>query len=937
MTETRPIGEQIRFVSAKTGEHVLDAYLEAAEKGTRTLPDMLEDLFDPTTGDLRTDNIQFRVNNATSQLEARVGDFADIVTGWQAVPNAFIFRNRGTYANATAYERLDIFTFGIASYVVTEAHTSNTASPDPAKTKLLLDGSGGVSTFNTRTGNVTLTSADVTSALGFTPYNATNPANYFNAASLDATAVNNALGYTAANAASVLALSGGTMTGFVTLHASPSNANHAATKGYVDSVATGLTPKDAVAVATTANITLSGEQTIDGFLTNASRVLVKNQTTGHQNGIYNSGPGAWTRATDSDTYAELAGGNVFVLNGTTNGGASFVCLNRATDGGTLGVTTISYSQNSSPTVNAGAGLSKTGNTLFIPSNAVTLAMMAQAPANTLRGNNTGGTANVADLTVSQVQSMLGLGSAAYQPTSAFAPAAGGGYVTKTGDTMSGTLTAVGFALDGNAYYTLSGGNPFVVWDAGGDSLQYIRGSNIYRFSIGGATVLDISTTAVNTPNTMQAGRFVSDGAVNQFQFRDRGNPGSDTNSFVVYNQTNALRLYASSTGTDRYVFGPSQATFQPPLNVVGTLSQNGNAVWHAGNLNPASYLPTTGGSLSGDLTIAKATPVLHLNGTTNSSAYFVLNNTLRQWSVGMNGGPGTQTFVIYDNTAGSTRFSINSSGDAALGGNLALGGSGLISASVPYMIQRASSGILFQDAGATNKAYLAWDNTLFSLLDGSGNPRLNLRYSDGIITANVGFSSGAYFQDSATSRINTRGGIRPLDVGGNSGHPGNDVYTWGYQEAGAWGSGFPDLVLAYHTGLKIGASNLYGGTRFYNDHPAGTSPVELMSVGNGDNNVRIANTLIMGGTMSVSHVTPSSFNLLRVANGSGSVDIGAKDGTYAYISTDRTYLQTSKPVVHEGRGGYLHNNDGSALGGRVFRSASMPGGMVNGDIWLQPL
>jgi hypothetical protein len=43
---TRPTGEQVRFRSAVTGDHILDVYLEAAEKGGRTLPDLLDDLFD---------------------------------------------------------------------------------------------------------------------------------------------------------------------------------------------------------------------------------------------------------------------------------------------------------------------------------------------------------------------------------------------------------------------------------------------------------------------------------------------------------------------------------------------------------------------------------------------------------------------------------------------------------------------------------------------------------------------------------------------------------------------------------------------------------------------------------------------------------------------------------------------------------------------------
>lgn len=79
----------------------------------------------------------------------------------------------------------------------------------------------------------------------------------------------------------------------------------------------------AVACATTANITLSGLQTIDGVSTGTSRVLVKNQTTTSQNGIYVSASGAWTRAADANTSGEIALAYVHVIGGTANGGKNF--------------------------------------------------------------------------------------------------------------------------------------------------------------------------------------------------------------------------------------------------------------------------------------------------------------------------------------------------------------------------------------------------------------------------------------------------------------------------------------------------------------------------------------------------------------------------------------------------------------------------------------
>jgi hypothetical protein len=82
--------------------------------------------------------------------------------------------------------------------------------------------------------------------------------------------------------------------------------------------------KENVLLATTANITLSGEQTIDGTLTSASDVLVKDQSTPAENGIYITGAGAWTRRTDFDSDDDIELGNiVYVTSGTANGSKYF--------------------------------------------------------------------------------------------------------------------------------------------------------------------------------------------------------------------------------------------------------------------------------------------------------------------------------------------------------------------------------------------------------------------------------------------------------------------------------------------------------------------------------------------------------------------------------------------------------------------------------------
>lgn len=101
----------------------------------------------------------------------------------------------------------------------------------------------------------------------------------------------------------------------------------------------GLAWKAQVTCATTSNITLSGEQTIDGVATSSSRVLVKNQSTASQNGIYVSAAGAWARAADADTGTELQNAVVPVAQGTSNADTTW---NQTSDGITIGVTSIVF-------------------------------------------------------------------------------------------------------------------------------------------------------------------------------------------------------------------------------------------------------------------------------------------------------------------------------------------------------------------------------------------------------------------------------------------------------------------------------------------------------------------------------------------------------------------------------------------------------------------
>jgi hypothetical protein len=146
--------------------------------------------------------------------------------------------------------------------------------------------------------------------------------------------------------------------------ADPVSAQDAATKAYVDAARQGLDAKDSVRVATTTNIALSGLLTIDGVtLVAGDRVLVKDQTTGSQNGLYVAASGAWARAGDANTAAKVTAGLfVFAEEGSTNADTGWVL---STNGAiTLDTTALAFVQFSAAgTISAGNGLAKAGNVL----------------------------------------------------------------------------------------------------------------------------------------------------------------------------------------------------------------------------------------------------------------------------------------------------------------------------------------------------------------------------------------------------------------------------------------------------------------------------------------------------------------------------------------------------------------------------------------------
>ena len=175
---------------------------------------------------------------------------------------------------------------------------------------------------------------------------------------------------TAAQSEANLRTASGALTGSLSVNSqkitnllTPSDGTDAATKAYVDSVAAGLDVKPSVAAASTANLTLSGAQTIDGVSVVAgNRVLVKDQSTASQNGIYVAAAGAWSRASDMAAASNAAGAFTFVEAGSVNAGRGYV----VSSGAVVGTDSLVWTQfNAGSSYSAGNGILLTGSAFSV--------------------------------------------------------------------------------------------------------------------------------------------------------------------------------------------------------------------------------------------------------------------------------------------------------------------------------------------------------------------------------------------------------------------------------------------------------------------------------------------------------------------------------------------------------------------------------------------
>jgi hypothetical protein len=365
---------------------------------------------------------------------------------------------------------------------------------------------------------------------------------------------------------------------------SPSNPTDLVNKLYVDTVAQGLNPKQVCQCATTANITLSGLQTIDGYTTLAGdRVLVKNQTLQQNNGIYIAASGAWTRSLDMNVWSEVPGAYTVIINGLTNGNTGWVSTSAST--GTIGTTPITFVQFSgNATYFAGTGLSLSSNTFSITNTTVTAGSYGSA-SNTLSA-----TVNAqGQLTALSAQAI----SIAPSQINATIPNSG---LTNSSITVNGNVIALGgtATITANTTNALTIGTGLSGTSFNGSSAVTIN--NIGVLSVTGTSPVNASTTSGATTISLATGygdtqNPYSSKTASYFLAAPNGTAGVPTFRAIVASDIPVLNQ--NTTGTASNVTGIVAIANGGTGNTTGQASSVANSVTFnssgTGSASPATF------------------------------------------------------------------------------------------------------------------------------------------------------------------------------------------------------------------------------------------------------------------------------------------------------------------------------------------------------------
>jgi len=439
----------------------------------------------------------------------------------------------------------------------------------------------------------------------------------------------------------------------------PSANTDIANKFYVDTVAQGLGPKAACAVATTVNITLSGLQTIDTYTTVAGdRVLVKNQSTSSQNGIYIVSTTAWTRSTDMDVWSEVPGAYTVILNGG-QANTGWVCT--ATTSGTIGVTAMPWVQfSAASTYFAGTGLTLASNTFSITNTGVTAASVGSASKTlTATVNAQGQLTALADTNIAIANTQVsGLGTMSTQNANAVAITGG----TINGAVIGGTTAAAitGTVVTANTYFSGAGTN--LTGTASGLSIGGNAATATTAGSVTNSLTINSGGAGGTSPQTFNGGAAVT----------------------VSYNTVGA----PSITGTN--------ASGTWGISITGNSATVTNGLYSTGSYSNPTWLTSISGSIVSGAVATATTATNVAGGASGSLVYQSAAATTAMLAL------GTTNYVL---TAGASApqyvaqstLSVGSATTSTTATNLAGG----VAGAVPWQSGAGATG--FTAAGTTGQ------------------------------------------------------------------------------------------------------------------------------------------------------------------------------------------------------------------------------------------
>jgi len=551
-----------------------------------------------------------------------------------------------------------------------------------------------------------------------------------------------------------------TTTGQVTT--SPINGTDLANKAYVDSVSQGVF-KAECQVATTANITLSGLQVIDGYTIIAGdRILVKNQFNNAYNGIYVASTTAWVRAGDMAVWSEVPGAATFVQYGTLYANTGWNVI--APENGTINVTPIIWTQFSGyGTYTAGTGLTLTGTQFSITSTGVVSGTYGTATSvPTLSINPQGQITSVSNTPISIAPSQI----------NATIPNSG---LTNSSITIGSTNVALGNTLTTLAGVSISGST---------NTITNITNSGLVNSSItingnliplgGSATITSqtpnaltigtgLSGTSFNgsapvtiaiSPTTVTAGSYGSAGSVATFTVNAEGQLTNATTTSIAISNTQVSGLGTMSTQNANSVT-ITGGTIQGVSLTIDSLDNT-----PIGSTTPSTAKFTTL-SANSTVTLGNYTGYIYANGASTISASTTIPTTALS---------GTITNAQLANS------SITINGTAvSLGGSTNVGTVTSVTATAPISVTNGTTtpAISISQANSTTSGYLSstdW-NTFNSKGSGSvtsvsGTGTVNGITLTGTVTSSGSLTLGGTLGGIANSQL-TNSTISGISLGSN--------------------------------------------------------------------------------------------------------------------------------------------------------------------------